>query len=96
MTKTEYWKIVDTLKLIKIAKGNSSRETITKSYINHLSTNVNLMREAQSFAEKEIIDKIEKCKIYEEVTKQMDRDGASPVISKEELISLLSSKEKSQ
>lgn len=60
MTSNEYWKITDTLKLIKIAKVESKGETITKDYINHLSTTVNLMREAQSFKQKEMIEKIDK------------------------------------
>ena len=52
--KEEYWKIEDTLRLIKIAKedkrkGVVEKTTITKDYINHLSTNINLMREAGNF-----------------------------------------------
>lgn len=46
--KDEYWKIQDTLKLIEIAKDNGEQEeTITHNRINHLSTNINLMREGQ-------------------------------------------------
>ena len=53
MKSKEYWKIEDTLKAIQIAKEEGSQEeTITKNRINHLSTNVNLMREAQKFGEK--------------------------------------------
>ncbi len=64
----EYFKIEETLKIIKISKEEGSQEeTITKNRINHLSTNVNLMREAQRFGEKqtkeEIIEKIEKVKV---------------------------------
>ena len=59
----EYWKITDTLKLIKIAKedkkeGNSA--TITKNYIDHLSTNVNLMKEGQKFGEKKKLAEVGK------------------------------------
>lgn len=62
MVKEEYFKIEDTLKLIKIAKedkkeGNSA--TITKDYIGHLSTNVNLMRESAEFEKKRILKLIE-------------------------------------
>ncbi len=62
--KREYWKIIDTLRLIKIAKednkdGIIEKATITKDYINHLSTNINLMRESAEFTKKEIIKLIE-------------------------------------
>jgi hypothetical protein len=49
-----------------------------------------LKLEGYKLAQKEILEKINKCKEYEDVTKQMDRDGASPVISKEELLSQFS------
>ena len=80
----EYWKITDTLKLIQIAKENKEQdETITKNRINHLSTNVNLMRESQEFgkektlaeAEKELINRTHKgicliCKKKDDYSKE--------------------------
>lgn len=59
----EYWKIENTLKLIKIAKeerknGVLGEMTITKDYINHLSTNMNLMREGQRFGEKKKLEEV--------------------------------------
>ena len=53
---SEYFKIEETLKLIKIAKeNNSQKETITKNYINHLSKNINLMRESANFEKRRIL-----------------------------------------
>ena len=42
----------------------------------------------------ELLVLIDKCKEYEDVTKEMDKDGASPVISKEELKQRLLSEKK--
>ena len=72
MNKEEYFKIKDTLSLIKIAKENNSpEETITKNYVNYLSTNVNLMRESAKFERSRIVKKID------DLQKQVVRDSAS-------------------
>ena len=71
----EYFKITETFKLIEIAKEQDSKEeTITKNYINHLSTNINLMRESAKFERGEIIKEIN------DLQKQVVRDSDSYVI----------------
>ena len=55
----EYWKIKDTLTMIQIKKNEGDqKETVTKNYIDHLSTNVNLMREGSEFGRKQALNEI--------------------------------------
>ena len=66
----EYFKITETLKLIDIAKEESKQdETITKNRINHLSTNVNLMRESAKFEKDRILEEIDKW--FKETTEKL-------------------------
>ena len=81
MNKEEYFKIKDTLSLIKIAKENNSpEETITKNYVNYLSTNVNLMRESAKFEKERIL------KIIEEWEKKNQEVLTTDKLKKEKII----------
>ena len=73
----EYWKITESLKLIKIEKENKERSTVTKDYINHLSTNVNLMREGQRFGEKKKLAEIMKV-----IDEELDSKKSKEIIDK--------------
>ena len=87
--KEEYWKIGDTLRLIQIAKEDKKegivvKTTITKDYINHLSTNVNLMREGQKFGEQKKLAEVGK--VIDEVIPKLIYSGSGIYLPQVKLI----------
>lgn len=56
---TDYFKIIELQKLIDIISPSRDKETIIESYLGSLKDKVKLMKEAQEFKEKEMLDYFE-------------------------------------